>query len=324
MKLCVLIPALNEEQTIGEVIRRIPRSIPGIDETVVIVVNDGSADATARRASEAGAVVINFARNRGVGHAFQAGVERALKLGADFVVNIDADGQFEPEDIPKLLAPLMEDRADFTTASRFIQKDLQPEMERMKLFGNRMMSGLISRLTGQTFYDVSCGFRAYTADTLLRLNLFGTFTYTQETFLELSFKGARILEVPLRIRGMRSFGKSRVASDLPHYAFQTSKIIFRSFRDYKPMRVFGVLAGILLACAISLLIFLGIHFAETGALSPHKWAGFTAAFLAALGFLTLVTGLLADMLARIRINQERMLYLLKRRDHNGHQAERNG
>lgn len=311
LKLCVMIPALNEEATIGDVIRRIPK-MDGVGETVVVVIDDGSTDRTAELACAAGATVVSHPERKGLSAAFQTGVNHAIDVGADLVVNIDADGQFDPADIPALLQPLIDGKADFVSASRFINPDLRPEMPWVKYMGNMVLARVISYLTGNRFHDVSCGFRAYTADTLLRLNLFGDFTYTQETFLDLSFKGVRIREVPVKVRGVRQFGKSRIASNLFEYAVRSSRIIFRSFSDYRPMRLFGAISAVLFVLAALLIVFLGVHYARTGAFSPHKWAGFTAGYLLATSFMTLVTGLIADMLARVRLNQERMLYQMKK------------
>ncbi len=312
LQLLIVIPALNEEKTIADVINRIPRDIEGVNRIEVAVVDDGSTDRTADLAREADAYVISHARNKGVGAAFHSGVQYAIDSGADLVVNMDGDGQFSPEDIPTLIQPLLDGTADMATASRFINKEYWPQMTKIKFYGNRGMSALISFLTGKKFYDVSCGFRAYKRDVLLQLNLFGKFTYTQESFLDLSFKGIEITEVPVRIRGTREFGKSRVASNLFHYAFQTSKIILRSFRDYKPMILFGCIALGFLLVAMFLTAFLGLHYLRVGTFTPHKWAGFTAGLFYALGSITFVTGLFADMLGRVRKNQERILYMLKK------------
>lgn len=313
MKLCVMMPALNEEATIVDVIQRIPKEIPGISETVVVVVDDGSTDGTSRQAREAGALVVRHPQNRGVGAAFQSGVRKALDLEADLLVNIDSDGQFDPHDIPKLIGPLLSGQAGFVTASRFLEKEYYPEMSRVRFYGNKLMSFLISKLAGHKFCDVSCGFRAYTRDTLLELNLFGGFTYTQETFLDLTFKGIPIVEVPVRVRGTREFGKSRVASNLLSYAYRTGKIIFRSYRDYKPMHIFGALAALVWLAAVGILGFLGVHYIRTSGFTPYKTLGFVGGFLLAMGFLIFVTGLVADMLTRMRINQERILYMLRKR-----------
>jgi len=312
--LCVVMPALNEEVTIKNLIHRIPRNIPGIAQVIVILVDDGSIDRTPQLAREAGAIVITHTKTRGVGLAFQAGLKKTLELGADYMVNIDADGQFNPEDIPKLIAPLIEGDAEFVTASRFVDKSYTPKMNPIKLLGNKFMSALISMLAQRKLYDVSCGFRAYTRKTLQQINLFGHFTYTQETILDLSFKDVPLLEIPVHIRGKREHGRSRVASNLFRYAYSTSKIIFRSFRDYRPMHVFGLLAAAMFVVASGLSIFLLHHYYVMRAFFPHRWAGFAAASLFGLGFLVLVTGLIGDMLARIRINQERILYLLRKRD----------
>lgn len=313
MKLCIVMPALNEEATIADVIAQAPRTIEGIDEIQVIVVDDGSTDRTRELSLESGAVVVSHPQNWGVGAAFQSGVEKALELGADYMVNIDSDGQFAPADIPLLLEPLMAGRAEFASASRFKEKDYYPKMSVVKFWGNHAMSLLISALTGVKFYDVSCGFRAYTRDVLLNLNLQGRFTYTQETFLALSFKNIAMEEVPIKlVSGTRQVGKSRVASNLFKYAAQTSKIIFRCFCDYNPFKVFSLLSAPILLVAFLLLIFLGIHYASHGTFSPHKWAGFVGGSLFMMGFLILTIGVIADMLARIRQNQERILYLTRK------------
>lgn len=314
MKLCVVIPALNEDATITEVVKRVPLTIPKISEVVIVVVDDGSSDDTRKLALQTGAVVVSHIKNLGVGAALQTGIEKALELDADFMVNMDADGQFSPEDILTLVQPLINDEAEFVTASRFINRDFYPSMHPLKFYGNKLMSVLISLLTGRKFYDVSCGFRGYTRNVLLQLNLHGLFTYTQESFLELSFKGISIAEVPLMVRGNRRHGQSRIASNLFKYSFRTSKIIFRSFRDYRPMVVFGLFAATAFVAAIVLGSFLLYHYSTVGGLSPHKWAGFTAAFLAGIGVLVLVTGMVADMLTRIRVNQERILFLLKKQN----------
>ena len=315
MKLCVVIPALNEETTITDVIREIPNEIPGISSVSVCVVDDGSTDRTVELAKEAGASVTSHPENRGVGAAFQTGVTWALGQGVDVMVNIDGDAQFDPTRIPELIDPILAGKADVVTASRFANKDVYPEMSKVKFYGNQVMAFLISTLARRKFHDVSCGFRAFSRDALLKLNLFGGFTYTQETFLDLTFKGARIAEVPMLIRrGVREHGKSRVASNVLAYAYKSTKIIFRSYRDYKPLRIFGALAGLLWFIAALLLGFVCIHRITAGAFTPYKSVGLLGGLLLAMGLLIFTTGLVADMLARIRITQERILYQLRDRD----------
>ena len=144
MKLVILIPALNEETSLPGVLRRIPLSVAGIDEIEAIVVDDGSTDGTRQVALACGAHVISHPTNLGLGRAFSNGIDAALGRGADVIVNLDADGQHPPEEIDALIAPIMDGRADFTTATRFAHPELIPDMPKLKIFGN----GLMARLTG--------------------------------------------------------------------------------------------------------------------------------------------------------------------------------
>lgn len=310
--IAVVIPALNEEKQIGEVIEAIPGFVDHI-----IVVDDGSTDHTADIARGKGASIVSHKYNRGVGAAFISGVKRFLELQLDIMVNIDADGQFNPADIEKLIRPILDNQADFVTASRFIDKAFKPDMSLIKYRGNRIMSRFVSRLTHRKFYDVSCGFRAYSKETLQRLNLFGDFTYTQETFIDLAFKQIEIMEVPVHVRGRREHGKSRVASNLFRYAFQTLKIIIRTFRDNKPFRLFGFMSAFSFLLGMAFAIFLGIHYLRSGVFTPHKWAGFTAGFFFMVSLLLLLIGFVLDMFARMRRNQEEILFELKKSRGNG-------
>ena len=305
----VVIPALNEGRAIGAVIDSIPEFVDS-----VVVVDDGSSDDTAEVARAKGAEVISHDRNRGVGAAFDTGRHRVLAMRSDIMVNMDGDGQFDPSDIAALVAPVAGGEADFVTASRFKDPALRPEMSRIKLLGNRLMSRLVSRLTGRRFYDVSCGFRAYSREALLRLNLFGDFTYTQETFLDFAFKGVRMLEVPVEVRGRREYGRSRVASNLFRYAWQTMKIIVRTMRDYRPLRLFAGISVVLLAAGLAPAVFLAVHYARTGTFTPHKWAGFVAGFFFILSAMSFLLGFILDMFARMRMNQEEILAILRKRE----------
>ena len=167
MKLLVAVPCFNEAKTIVTVIKRIPLVIADISQISVLVVDDGSTDNTSQYASENGAFVIRHNINRGVGAAFNTAVNYAIENKFDIMINIDGDGQFSPEDIPKIISPIISNEADFVTASRFKDKAFTPVMPRTKLYGNYMMSMLVSRLTRIKFYDVSCGFRAYSRETLI-------------------------------------------------------------------------------------------------------------------------------------------------------------
>ena len=307
LHLLVAMPALNEEATIVRVINAIPQDIEGIAKVNVLVVNDGSTDRTAELSREAGADVVTHEESRGVGAAFHSALAYAIDKHVDLLVTIDSDGQFNPADIPKIALPVIEGKADFVTASRFKDPALVPEMPAIKKWGNRQMSRLVSRLTGLNFADVSCGMRCYGRRALVNLNPLGTFTYTQEVFLNLAFKKMRIAEVPVKVRGVREVGKSRVASNLWNYAINTSKIIFRAYRDFHPLRFFGGLALLLGTPAMLLTAFLGIHYLRVGQFTPYKWAGFTAGTLFGLSLLLLMMGILGDMMHRHRVYLEELL-----------------
>jgi len=311
MRLLVVIPCLNEAATVASVIKDIPRAIAGIEAVTVAVVDDGSTDATAAVSRDAGAVVLSHGENRGVGAAFQTALSFAIDGGFDVMCNIDADRQFDPNDIPRLVKSIVDGEADFVSASRFVDASFMPDMPKVKHWGNLRMSSLVSGLAGKRFHDVSCGFRAYSREALLQLNLHGRFTYTQETFLDLAFKGLRIKEIPVKVVYFAE-RKSRVAGNLFKYAQRTSSIIFRLYRDYHPLRFFWSIAGALLFVGVCFGSILLTHYVLTGKFTGQIWSGFVGGFFVVLGIAFGIVGVVADMLDRIRVNQERILYLLKK------------
>ena len=310
MRLLVGIPAYNEAATIAEVIGRIPRRLDGIDGVEVLVVDDGSTDDTARLAGEAGAAVIRHPQNSGVGVAFQTMVRHALSSRADLLVTVDGDGQFNPEDIPALIAPILAGEALVCTASRFLDPDLIPAMPWVKKWGNRRVAALVNALTGQRYTDVSCGFRAYTREALLRLTVYHSFTYTHETFLDLAAKRVSIVEVPLEVRGVREVGRSRVASSVLRYALRTAAIMLRTYRDQRPLTLCLWIAIPHWLVAIALFGYSLYHFVAQG--FWIKYLAFMGAGLGAIGITVLFFGFMADISSRLRRNQEEILYWLRR------------
>ena len=314
IKLVVIIPALNEEATISEVIDRIPGSIDSFQDVEIIVVDDGSTDDTATLATQAGATVIRHPTNQGVGAAFHSGLQAALQAGADVIVNMDADGQFQPEDIPKLIRPIIEDGFGFATCTRFADPDNLPKMPAIKLWGNRMMCRIIGWVTGgPRFTDVSCGFRAYSRDTAMKMNLFGRFTYTQESFIDLSAKNVAMTEVPLVVRGVREHGESRVASNLWKYGFRSLTIILRALRDSRPLLFFGSLALSFLSVGIAQVGFVAVWWLATGHTSPWTSLITLGGVSSVLGIAFVVLALIADQIGRNRKIQEESLYLERKR-----------
>jgi glycosyltransferase involved in cell wall biosynthesis len=311
-KLVVIIPALNEAKTIGDVISAIPKNIPGIASTQVIVINDGSTDATPTIAAEYGALVVSHSQPQGVGAAFHTGIHNALLNGADIIVNIDADGQFNPADIPKLIATMLSGQADFVTATRFARAEFMPQMPAIKKWGNRRVTHMVNFITGKKFTDVSCGFRAYSREAALRLTLFGKFTYTQETLIDAAFKNLSIVEVPLLIKGEREHGQSRVASNLWRYAGKSASIMLLAARDYKPFYFFGVPGLILVILGAIAGIFLLIHYLATGQTAPFRNLVTVSGIALIIGFLLLFISMLADMMRRNRLLLEQSLYLARK------------
>jgi glycosyltransferase involved in cell wall biosynthesis len=309
-KLIIYIPALNEEANIQVVLENLPRSLDGVGSIHYLVVDDGSVDRTAEFARAAGAQVVSHRKNRGVGAAFHTAVQFALENNADVMVGIDADGQFDPTEIPALIQPILENQADMVVGNRFVS-GIPMNMPRLKFWGNQKIAQLVSTIVNQKFQDVSCGFRAYNRESLLRLNIFGEFTYTHETILSIMYQGLRITEHPIKVRYFPD-RKSRVAGSISQYAIQTSKIILRVLLDYRPIRVFGLFGSICLAIGVVFEMLLVGHYALTGSFTPYKSFGFIGLGFIIFGLLTLIIALVADMLNRLRINQDKLLYEIKK------------
>lgn len=302
-------PAFNEDKNIEKVIRDLPDKLPGVEQIETLVVDDGSTDETARIAQRMKAKVISHHRNRGLGIAFQNAVKYAVNTGADILVSIDADGQFDPADIPGLISPIQDGSCHMVTANRF-GSGKPANMPRSKYWGNKQVSRIVSVVSGVKFSDVSCGFRAYSKEALYHLNLFGSYSYTHEAILNLAFKGLTIVEYPIAVKYFPE-RESRIASNLFKYTINMGKIMFRSMLDYRPLFFFGHL-GIL--CLIIAVLFVGWllgYYFLNGAFTPYKSFGFIGLGFAIFGLLVLFIGLVADMLNRIRLNQDRILYRLR-------------
>lgn len=312
LRLLVGIPCLNEAATVGEVIDRIPRRISGILTVDILVVDDGSTDETSSVAREHGAMVLRHPQRRGLGRAFDSLTQFALTEGYDLFVNIDGDNQFNPEDIRRLVGPIVDGEAEFVTASRFVDSSKsRAGMPSIKWAGNHMMSYLVSRLSGKRFYDVSCGYRAFSKEALMHLNLHGAFTHTQETFLNMSESGLAMAEVPIDVKYFKD-RKSRVAGNLLKYGARTLTILGRAYRDYNPLRFFWTGAAIFALIGALFGLRLLLHFLETGKFMGEIWAGFVGAGFVVVSLALTLMGVVADMGTRIRKNQERMLFLLRK------------
>lgn len=309
-----MIPAYNEAGSIAKVIKEIPREINGCNDIKILVMDDNSSDNTSEIAKSAGAdYIAKNKHNLGLGNNFKKGIETALKLGADIIVNIDADGQFNPKDIVKLTLPIIHNKADMVTCSRFLNPEMTKNMPWIKKWGNRKFTNLVSRITGKRFTDTQCGFRAYSKEAALRLNLKGSFTYTQEVFIDLIEKGMKILEVPCEVR---YFGKrkSNVSGNLRKYGFKSLGIIAKTTRDTQPLTFFGMPGLILFLLGFAGCLFSLVYYLTHLMTTPIRMLFFTSVFLLSLGLLLMILALLADMLKSMKQNQEDILYRLKKKE----------
>jgi glycosyltransferase involved in cell wall biosynthesis len=243
MKLVVTIPSYNEENSISKVIKEIPRKIKGVDLVEVLVINDGSVDNTSEEAKKAGAdKIISHKKNLGLGITFRDGLEEALNMGADIIVNTDADFQYNGEEIPNLIEPILEGTADIVIGDRQIAT--LSHMPKGKMIGNKLATWVTRRVTGLPIRDAQTGFRAFSRDAALKMNLTGNYTYVQETLIQAANKNLVVEQIPVEFR--KRSDKSRLISNLFSYAKSAGVTIVRSYRDYQPFKVFTAIGFVLI------------------------------------------------------------------------------
>ncbi|MFH0969223.1 MAG: glycosyltransferase family 2 protein [Patescibacteria group bacterium] len=311
MKLIVNIPAYNEEEKITETIKRIPRNFEGIDEVLIQVIDDGSKDKTIEKAREAGAdFVFSHSINRGIGVTFKTSVGKALQNGADIMVNIDADGQFNPQDISKLIRPVLDGEADMVSADRFGEHKAR-NIPWIKSFLNRFAAGIIGKFLNHKIYDLTCGFRAYNRETLLRLNLPGNFTYTQETIIDAIGKNLKVLWVPVEVTYFQE-RESRVVSSIYKYVNNSSRIILKAIRDVRPMKFFGIPALILIIASVVILAYFAVMYFHDFKITPYRNYLLASITLLLVGIQLLVFALIADMIKSNRQLEEEIMYQWKK------------
>lgn len=299
MRLVINIPAFNEEEKIAETIKRIPRKIDGIDEIFVQVMDDGSKDKTVAVSKEAGAdFVYSNGVNRGIGITFKNAVEYSLDNGADIMVNIDADGQFNPMDIEKLIAPILNNEADMVSASRFGDKEAK-DMPRAKYFLNLMAAKVIGRFLEYKIDDLTCGFRAYSRDTLIRLNIIPGFTYTQETIIDAVGKNLKLKWVPVTVTYF-SGRKSRVVKSIFNYVSNSFSIILEAVRDVRPMKFFGFPALVMLLASFGFFVYFLVMYLHDFKITPYRNILLMAITLLIVGIQFLIFAFIADMIKSAR------------------------
>lgn len=309
--LAVIIPAFNEKDSIVSVIGSLPHKIKGVTKIYVIVIDDGSDDGTSKLLPK-GTLVVRHIKNRGLGRTFDEGLKYALRLKADIIVNLDADGQFDSQQIKKIISPIINGQADVVIGSRFISKN-NYKTSFVKRHGNRLLALLVSITTGQRFFDVTCGFRAYSKEAALNLNIYDKFSYTLESLIDLALKGFEIKEMAVDVTE-RKHGDSKVVSSVLFYAIKSIAILIRNLRDHRPFHFF-VLPGIItLTISLAGFIFLLVRFIRLSVLSPYRSILTISISLLAASLFLFGLGLLFDYLNKIKKNEEDILYYLKKNE----------
>lgn len=313
-RILVFIPAKNESTTISEVVTSCRKVIKEHYRLTpdILVISDGSTDDTVKNARNSGAVVIDHATSRGLGTIFQEAVMYTIDHTYDYLVTIDGDKQFDETEIPYLLHPIITNQADFCSGNRFSENKTIPHMSQTKRIGNSIVSRLVNYILNSSYTDVSCGFRAYSREALLHLNLFGGFTYTQEVFLNLGFKGLRIQEVPISVTYFPK-RSSRIAYSVMRYGFQVLKIILSSLIFYKPLKFFGTFTILLWGFALPTIVILGVRYLVTGLITPYKALGILAVGSFGIGIILLTVGVILYALSKQQLSIDKVLYYAKQR-----------
>ncbi len=311
MRLIVNIPAYNEEEKIQETIKRIPRRFEGVSEVLIQVVDDGSSDRTAQVAREAGAnFVLLHGINRRLGVMFATASENALKEGADIMVNIDADGQFDPNEIPKLLHPILTNQADMVIGDRFSQSTAK-NIPWIKDFFNRLGASLVGSFLNIRTDDLTCGFRAHSRETLLRLNNPSGFTYTQETIIDAIGKNLRVVWVPVQVTYFAD-RKSKIVKSVYSFVNNSARIILKAVRDVRPLKFFGIPGLILIAVSIGLFVAFLANYFQDFKITPYRNYLLSSLATFVIGLQFFVFALIADMIKTNRRLTEDMIYLFKK------------
>lgn len=308
MKLIVTIPALNEEENIGAVIREIPRQIEGIEKVEVLVLNDGSSDRTVEVARQAGADhIISHGQSKGLAKTFADALDEALARGADIIVNTDADNHYNQSRISDLVKPILEKKADIVVANRCIN-----ELKAMP-FWNRYLnlvgSFITCKIAGLPKIDVSSGFRAYSREAALRLQVYAKHTYCHSTLVQAADQNLVISEVLIRARKVTR--KSRLIKGIPSHLARATSTILRNIILFKPLRFFGMLGGLIFLVGFAFVVrFLYYYFVTDG--RGHIQSLILAGVLMIIGFQVGILGLIASAIGWSRKMQEEILYRLKK------------
>jgi glycosyltransferase involved in cell wall biosynthesis len=307
MKLIVTIPCYNEEENLAEVIREIPRSIPGIADVEVMVVDDGSSDRTVEIAREAGAdhLILN-GTNKGLAWTFKRALWEAVKHDADIIVNTDGDNHYDQSRIAELVTPILEGQADLTVGSRNVE-----QLEHMPFWNkqlNRLGSTIMTKWMGMPKYDVSTGFRGYSKNAAMRLGVYSQHTYVHTTLMSAQDLQLSIIEVPIMARKVSR--KSRLIKNIPDHMWKAGTNILRNVVLFRPMRFFGWISVVLAVVGIIPIIRF-LYFVAIGQGTGHIQSLILSGVLVILSFNSLMIGLLGTAIGWVRKISEDQLTLTK-------------
>jgi glycosyltransferase involved in cell wall biosynthesis len=297
MKLVIQIPCLNEEATLPVTLADLPRELPGFDAIEVLVIDDGSTDRTSEVARVHGVHrVLRFPSRRGLARGFEAGLRESLAMGADVIVNTDADNQYMGADIARLVEPIVAHRADMVVGTRPI--DSIEHFSPVKKSLQRLGSGVVRALSAADVPDATSGFRAYSRDAALRLTVVTGFTYTLETLIQASHKNIAIAHVPIRVNG--KLRESRLFRGTGAYVTRSLGTMFRVYLLYRPLRFFLSLAGLFGTASFVLFVRWLFLFFTTPGQTGHVQSLVVAGALAMIAALFVALGVLADLTAMNR------------------------
>ncbi len=292
MRLVVQVPCLNEEETLGLVLSTIPTTIDGIDEILVLIIDDGSTDRTIEVAQAHGVKhFVRHARNRGLGRSFHDGVQRALELGADIVVNTDGDNQYPQERIADLVQPIIAGTADIVIADR--QVGLVEHFSGPKVLLQKLGSRIVNKAAGTDLPDAASGFRAYSRDSLMLLNTITRFSYCMETIIQAGNKKLAIASVPIRTNPKTR--ESRLFKSTYQHVLKSAGAIIRAYIMYKPYVIFSFLA--LLFGVLGLVPFVRYAVLQVqDSPGSHLQSLLVGAVLLVMSFLSVIVGIVGDLL----------------------------
>ena len=311
MKLIIQIPCLNEEESLPQTLAALPKQINGIDSIEILVIDDGSTDATSAVARQHGVQnIIRFTKKKGLARVFQAGLDAALSRGADIIVNTDADGQYKGEDIPRLVQPILEGKADIVIGNRDIENVRQFSFIKKRL--QRIGSWVVRQLTGTTIKDATTGFRAYNREAAMRLNIISEYTYTLESIIQAEHKNLAITNIIVSTNEVHR--PSRLFKSIPEYIKRSILTIIRVYSMYNPFRLFTTIGtGFLLIGVLIGIRFLYFFLLGSGAGKVQSLI--FAAVMIIIGFQVLIIGILSDLISSNRRLLEDVLFRIKKIEH---------